>query len=322
MQVFHIWNVINVDAEQKTPERQKVLSDAENKIFRVLEWLWDSLAEPVLGALKFNNAAADDLSLPQVWWCPTGLLSFLPIHAAGYRDRPGCTVMDRVVSAYTSTVRALRYSRTNGNPPERHKVFIVAMTNTPPIPGLRQKLPSLRLAKDEAFGVRLIWRQLPNVASVLVTKQPTRREIIEGIPSQTVAHLICHADADEMDPSSSALMVEDGSITVSLISELNIQSGALVYLSACRTALSRAAALSDEVITLTTAFQIAGVSRVVGSLWNTSDRVAFHISTKFYEAMGGNIELAARALHVAVSEQRYKYRERPSIWASSIYVGA
>jgi CHAT domain-containing protein len=313
---------INLDAEQKTDERQKVLSDAENKIFRVLEWLWDSIAEPVLDKLKFNSMPTDEHPLPRVWWCPTGLLSFLPIHASGYHDGQYRTVMDRVISAYTSTVRALRHSRANGAPPEQHKVFIVAMPNTPQIPSVRQKLPPLRLAKDEAFGVRLIWRQVPNVASVIVRKQATKRQIIDDLPTQTVVHLVCHADADEMDPSSSALMVEDGPITVAQISELNIRSGALVYLSACRTALSRATALSDEVITLTTAFQIAGFSRIVGALWNASDRVAFRVSTKFYQVMGGDVEKAAEALHIAVSEQRQKYRERPSIWASYIYVGA
>ena len=47
---------------------------------------------------------------------PAALLGLLPLHAAGYHtDPPGSqgrrTVMDRVVSSYTPTIRALRYAR-------------------------------------------------------------------------------------------------------------------------------------------------------------------------------------------------------------------
>ena len=46
-------------------------------------------------------------------------LSFLPLHAAGYnQEPPGLdgrrrTVMDRVISSYTPTVRGLGYARTH-----------------------------------------------------------------------------------------------------------------------------------------------------------------------------------------------------------------
>lgn len=155
----------------------------------------------------------------------------------------------------------------------------------------------------------------------MVKTQPTQEDVLSELSNQTVIHLVCHADADETDPSSSALIIADGSITVSQISELNIQSAALVYLSACCSALSRTAALRDEAITLTTAFQIAGFSRIVGTLWNAEDHIACEVAISFYEAMGWDLNKAAEVLHNAVSEQRKKHYNRSSMWASYIYTG-
>jgi tetratricopeptide (TPR) repeat protein len=52
----------------------------------LLEWLWDTVSRPVLVALGFNNPPPDS-NWPRVWWIPTGVLSQLPLHAAGYQAR-------------------------------------------------------------------------------------------------------------------------------------------------------------------------------------------------------------------------------------------
>ncbi|CAG8697403.1 9223_t:CDS:1, partial [Acaulospora colombiana] len=47
--------------------------------------------------------------LPRIWWCATGPLAFLPIHAAGIYD-PGSVdsqISDYVISSYTPTLSAL-----------------------------------------------------------------------------------------------------------------------------------------------------------------------------------------------------------------------
>lgn len=69
----------------------------------VQEWLWDVIAEPVLETLGTPTSQ-------RLWWCPIGLLSHLPLHAAG---RGYQSVLDRVVSSYTPTIRALGYARAN-----------------------------------------------------------------------------------------------------------------------------------------------------------------------------------------------------------------
>ncbi|KAF5597501.1 uncharacterized protein FSUBG_8536 [Fusarium subglutinans] len=49
---------------------------------KILEWLWHTIAEPVLGALGVTEVSPEE-RLPRIWWIPTGLLSIYPLHAAG-----------------------------------------------------------------------------------------------------------------------------------------------------------------------------------------------------------------------------------------------
>src|SRR5450631_1982117 len=46
---------------------------------------------------------------PRIWWCATGVLAFLPIHAAGLYDTQerGEKVSDFVVSSYAPTLNSI-----------------------------------------------------------------------------------------------------------------------------------------------------------------------------------------------------------------------
>lgn len=262
---------------------------------------------------------AEGKQWPQLWWYLTGIMSFLPIHAAGYHNdlaHPNRTVMDRVISAYTSSIRALTFSRVNSESSNERalKPLIVAMPTTP-------NRPRLPLARDEAARVRQVTWNQPGFDKPVVQIRPTTQELRDTLPGNSIVHFVCHAEAEELNPSNSALLLKDGSVTVAQIAQMKLGGGALAYLSACRTALSRANQLNDEVITLTNAFQIAGFSSVVGTLWNAVDRVAFEVASSFYERLGGDISNAAEALHSAVLKQREKGRDKPSWWASYIYTG-
>ncbi len=76
----------------------------------VLEWLWDTVAGPVLDALGFT-APPRDGSWPHVWWIPTDILTKFPLHAAGYHGKGSQTVLDRVMSSYSPSIKAIIQSR-------------------------------------------------------------------------------------------------------------------------------------------------------------------------------------------------------------------
>lgn len=286
----------------------------------VLEWLWDTIAEDILNELGHLEPPTEGSSWPRMWWCPTGTISFLPIHAAGYHNdlaSPRRTVLDRVVSSYTASIRSLMFARAgqlDASNSMSQKTLVVTMPTTEN----RARLP---LAREEAARVRQILWHKPGLETPVVKVRPTPQELYDALPGTTIAHFVCHAEADELDPSASALLLKDGALSVAQISRMNLRGGALAYLSACRTALSRVSKLEDEVITLTNGFQMAGFSRIVGTLWNAVDRIAFEVAEQFYVALGGDVSKSAYALHQAVREQRKKYRSKPSWWASYIYTG-
>jgi CHAT domain-containing protein len=304
-----------IEAWKSAEEHHKNIVRLENRISGVLEWLWESIAEPVLNSLGYSEQPSGNSTWPTVWWCPTGIVSYLPIHAAGYHDLSTVpsnrTVMDRVVSAYTSTIKALKYSRNRNSQPTYPTTFIGAMPTT----AHYRKLPK---ARDEAYRVKYITKKY---STVQVVENITVQELGNQLPQTGIVHLVCHAVA-EPEPSTSRLLLEDGSLSMAEISRMKIQEGALAYLSACSTASGCAEAIKDECISLSTGFQVAGFARVVGTLWKADDQTAFNVAVLFYEDLDGDILRARRALHAAVRCVRDDCRDSPSLWAPYIYTGA
>jgi hypothetical protein len=103
---------------------------------------------------------------PRVCWISTGLLSILPIHAAGYHDvkEPRNTI-DRVISSYIPTLKSLSYARQRhhnevpGSPVRRPKSMLVAMPKTED----RSDLPFVEKEVQDYFHrfVRQLFSKIP-----------------------------------------------------------------------------------------------------------------------------------------------------------------
>jgi len=313
--------------------------DAQAVLSGVLEWLWDSAAEPVLCALGYHAPPTSGTEWPRIWWAPGGLLALLPIQAAGYHTHPSTgtgrsTVMDRVISSYTPTVRALRYARehtTGAAVPSR--ALIVAIPVTPGIPGrlhhvpaeasmLSRRLPgAIILTEPGALG----GTTLPPSAGM-----PTKATVLAHLPGSQIAHFACHGASDPADPSKSLLLLHDhdtNPFTVASLSAIKLSRAELAYLSACHTASASTAGLLDEAIHLTSAFQLAGFPHVIGTLWEIDDAVAVTIADAFYSSLRspqGTLDTsrAAHALHHAVRAIRDDIPGTPSQWAAYLHAGA
>ncbi|MEV5463247.1 CHAT domain-containing protein, partial [Streptomyces cellulosae] len=112
--------------------------ETQKRMRACLAWLWDHAAGPVLHRLGIDSAHRTSAPWPRVWWIPGGLLGQLPLHAAGHHDdSPDApdrrTVLDRVVSSFSPSVRALDHSRTRSRHHHRQgdKALIVCMPTTP-----------------------------------------------------------------------------------------------------------------------------------------------------------------------------------------------
>jgi len=86
----------------------------DNEAMReLLEWLWMAAVQPVLRELGFHPKPVTPL--PRIWWIGVGLMAQAPIHAATRFTKGvvkvNMTTLQYCLPSYTSTIRALQYSR-------------------------------------------------------------------------------------------------------------------------------------------------------------------------------------------------------------------
>jgi hypothetical protein len=307
---------------------------AHDAMHEVLAWLWDTAAEPVLDALGFQEPPADKAAWPRVWWAPGGLLGLLPIHAAGHHadHEAGRTVMDRVISSYTPTIRALAYARQHARGLPGHlRSLIVGMPVTPglpggsPLPGVPGEISAIRSLLPDP--VILLEPAGPDTGTA--GPPPTRAGVFSHLPECAIAHFACHAASHPSDPSQSLLYLHDheaAPLTVRSLEPVQHDRLRLVFLSACRTAYTADTDLLDEAIHLTSAFLLVGARHVIGTLWEVHDATAPRIAVSFYRGLrpaAGALDTdqAARALHDAVREVRDRHPRMPLLWAGYLHVG-
>jgi tetratricopeptide (TPR) repeat protein len=295
-------------------------SDAELALTAILGWLWDTITGPVLDALNLRAPPDGDDAWPRLWWCPTGLLAFLPLHAAGHHatrfDPVPLTVLDRVVSSYTPTLRALLHARRVppvAAPYGTSAPLIVSMPRTPGNP----ELPG---AAAEAAALKKLFD-----AQLLEGEKATYDSVTAALPRARWAHFACHATSDPADPTASRLLLHDHQtrpLTVADLVRLRLDTAELAFLSACATART-GVQLADEAIHLAAACQLAGYRHVIATLWPVSDLIAVRIATSVYAtlAASGSADTAAHALHAAVRRRRNLAAEHPFTWAAYISNG-
>ncbi|MFF3878277.1 CHAT domain-containing protein [Streptomyces sp. NPDC001978] len=304
-------------------------SEAQNTLHSLLEWLWDTIAEPVVGALDAAGAL-DDPQGSRLWWMPTGALAFLPLHAAGHH-RAGeswRTVLDRAVSSYTPTVRSLRHLRrrhtATAAPRRLLTVGLAEAEGTPELAGTTQEAGRVGAA-------------FPG-STVLNGPEATRAHVLDLLPGHPWVHFACHGHSDAASPSRSSLLLHDHRahpLTMLDIDHLRLTDAQLAFLSACSTAQT-SAAIPDESLHIAAAFLLAGFPQVVATLWPLSDQLAAEFAEDFYQRFPTLDPVdaapsatpaerpavpAARALHAVVRDHRSWYVDAPSLWACHIHTG-
>jgi hypothetical protein len=138
-----------------------------------------------------------------------------------------------------------------------------------------------------------------------------------------VLHLAAHAEADEANPETSAVLLaadapgEDGRLQVDEISRLHLD-GSLVALSSCRSA-SGAVVGGEGVMSLSRAFFAAGSAAVLGSLWPLRDEDARDFFEIFYDHL--NAGETASAAFSAAQRERLRDGVPAEAWAGFVLSG-
>ncbi|MFD7656814.1 CHAT domain-containing protein [Actinosynnema sp. NPDC059797] len=244
-------------------------------------------------------------------------MNSLPLHAAGHHlDGSGRSVLDRVVSSYTYSVRGLAYARRGGSGRTR-SALVVAMPDTP-------GASPLSSAMDEVSDVVALLRD----TEVLVSSGATRTAVLKSLPHHSIAHFACHAVGDPVNAGLGRLLLHDhdsSALTVEALSRLDLGHVELAFLSACHTS-ETAEWLADEAVHITAAFHLAGCRNVVGTITPVNSTAA-RITAAVYDHLtsGGSTESRlsdiALALHHAVRLVRETFPAAPTTWAASVHVG-
>ncbi|TLQ41971.1 CHAT domain-containing protein [Streptomyces marianii] len=321
-----------------------------------LEWQWDRVAGPVLERIGLTRSFGPDDGpgeWPRIWWCPAGVTAFLPWHASGHhqedptRGGPARTVMDRAVSSWTPTIRALAHARR----PARTTAPVTGFGATAPGTGTGALLVDMARPAGAPRPLRHVTTEIERLAVLLpgATRvgppHSTPRTVLDRLPAHPVVHFACHAVSEWGAPGRSGLLLSDGDgdgdgdgngngrdggtarLTVDAISSLHIKGADLAYLSACSTTLTNQR-LADESVHITAGFLLSGYRRVIGTLWPVDDTAAKEIAVHFYTRLTGEggtapqTRDAAYALHLALHQGRARRPWAPSLWAAHLYAGA
>ncbi|MCX5097326.1 CHAT domain-containing protein [Streptomyces sp. NBC_00365] len=292
---------------------------SQQTVMATLEWLWDTVAAPVLDSPEL--AVMPDRRL---WWCPTGPLTLLPVHAAGYHDpddgRENDAVMARVVSSYMPTLRGLiRAKRPSAAADADRRLLVLALRDQPSYAPALRPLPGAQ-KEAEALG-----RRFPGRHTVRLDVDATCETALSLLASHSCVHFACHAGQDLADPGAGALYLYDHPLRVSDLARLDLPSAELAVLSACQTALG-GTELPNEAIHLAGALLLANFQHVVSTLWTVGDDTARQITDEVYEIvadpeLGIDASRTAYALHEAVDRARRRQPYRPIGWASYVHFG-
>jgi len=256
----------------------------KHQMLERLKWLWDILAGPVLEELGFLKTPTTG-EWPRVCWIPTGPLCLLPIHAAGYHcETSSRTVLDRVVSSYCPSIKALLYARRNEAQRNRSqasdKAILVSMGTTPGC----SELPFVEKETNELRSL------FPTSIPRVTLHKPCKKEVLSALKDCSIFHFAGHGLSHPSDPSMSTLLMADwqtNPLTVKDLVTMKFHQNPplLAYLSACSTGDNKDDKLLDEGIHLMGACQLSGFRHVIGSLWEVSDKHCVDAAKDVYNTM-------------------------------------
>ena len=309
---------------RRRPSRENI----DTTLRYILKELYTKVVEPIIICLGIGIAVRNfgvtqdllismtpqfDEDLPHIWWCPTGPLTFLPLHAAGIyaaesdTETPRISILDYVVSSYIPSLSSLHnimYKKSHHRPP--FKMVTVIQPNTPGQAKLPATLSELKIIQSRCKSAGTF-----EDLKILVGSEATRETVMKGLREHSWVHLACHGKQDAKDATKSGLHLHDGTLFLEDIVKNQIPDADFAFLSACQTA-SGDTARPDEAVHLAAGLLMAGYTSVIASMWSIGDDDASMIADDVYgyllqEGKVPESRQAARALHSAVRKLRIKH---------------
>ena len=260
-------------------------------------------------------------NLPRIWWCTTGPLAFLPIHAAGIygKSDPGFNISDYIVSSYTPTLAAIIGARESHQAHDKYRgLLAISQPGTPGQSALPNTEVELDIIEEQAtkFGVDFKLLRGPDALM---------KSVIEGMEAHSWVHLACHGVQDTIEPLKSAFCLHDKHLELSTIITKLFPHADFAFLSACQTATGNEK-LPEEAVHLAAGLMLAGYGSVIATTWSIKDKlapvIAGHIYTELFSKMVPDSSGSAAALHHAVKLLRQQVGNSEFLsWVPFVHVG-
>jgi len=279
---------------------------------------------------------------PVVTFLPIGLLSLLPLHAAG---APGDPRDRRVDWRQLGTFSALRYA-------PNARILVRCRDAARELAAGSQPLLAVDVPAASGVSVDGYLQYVEREAVEVVRRWPgsasarhgcTWAEFRAAAGAYAVWHLACHGSAQPWAILDSRLYFADRAVTLrELRDALPAGRRRLAVLSACESNLT-GASLPNEVVGLPSALLQVGFAGVIASSWKVDDLATAYLMTAFYQQWCGEgrepavaLNLAQRWLRTAArpdlsallpgvepggGDGDYPYRH-PRYWAAFAYTGA
>ena len=288
---------------------------ASHPIFDCLEWLWGSVAAPILDRIASVGER------PHVWWSPVGEFALLPVHAAGVhpRTKPQVghrrehperwpSVQDRAVSSYLPTVRLV-----DPQPGAKGGALDAVLHVSVDVDGRLRSLEAERRAVDEALPGARLTRLFDNDATVAAFRA--------ALPECTLLHVSAHGRLNPDDSFEAGIDLVDGRFTLRDLAASRADAGRLAVLLSCESASGDFEA-PNEALHAAGAAQQAGFAEVVAATLPVRDSSVVPFVTRLYAAVtaeptdGALAPVVARAVAGAVDALRLEpqYAVDPLSW--------
>ncbi|KAG9127028.1 hypothetical protein FRC07_000955 [Ceratobasidium sp. 392] len=235
---------------------------AKSAMEQILKELWTGIAEPILESLGYMNPPPNE-ELPHITWCPTGPLTFLPLHAAGDHESPGRALLDYAVSSYTPNLTSLLVAPlTKAASSGLAAVGQSATHGLKPLPNTGPELDQIGLLANRIMPFTRLDGQ-----------HATSQAVLDAMERHSWVHLACHASQNPNQPTASAFHIHDGPLDLATITRKQLKNADLAFLSACQTATGDYA-LPEESMHLAAGMIMAGYRRVIATMWSIEDEDA------------------------------------------------
>ncbi|KZT01257.1 TPR-like protein [Laetiporus sulphureus 93-53] len=287
----------------------------------ILSELWSKIVKPVLDRLDYQKQTSTCSNLSQIFWCPTGPLAFLPIHAAGIYGKAESNVKlsEFAISSYTPTLSALILPSEDNIPQNIHLLAVAQ----PSSDGQFFQLPG---TQEEISKIKDRLNRLNSMQVLLVESDGRKDDVLDKLQKCSWVHFACHGIQDSQNPVNSGLQLANNQrLKLSDIVRVTHPQGGLAFLSACQTATGDKK-LADEAVHLAARMLFIGYSGVIATMWSILDDVAPQVAEDVYSQLFTNDSppdhrQAARALHYAVE----RLQQDPNMlfykWLPFIHLG-